>query len=242
MYLNEKVELVENYDVEEICYWSLLSMVHRLEVQVLYFLEPGKSLEEAEDCKEGTRKGVEDDLNTNVITWSSDEGGDKLALVGQKVRENESFGTGEVECLGSSGKQGTEDWGAGPLRLVIKQCHCHPELVLMANLSCTVPVTMNPRVLTLIRILMGQMLEGSRLKDCTILLSVITVFTLAKYSEMLHSLGRILRTILCKSSSNIQTYFPEHSCSPTTHNNRVTSDVMPKKERARRRYGCQGLE
>ncbi|XP_039006106.1 uncharacterized protein LOC120133620 [Hibiscus syriacus] len=48
-YMNEKLELMEHYDVEEICYWSLLSMVHQLEygfdeVKQLYFLEPGKSL------------------------------------------------------------------------------------------------------------------------------------------------------------------------------------------------------
>ncbi|KAK5785687.1 uncharacterized protein LOC108470875 isoform X1 [Gossypium arboreum] len=50
-YLNGKVELMEHYDVEEICYWSLLSMVHQLdyafnEVKRLYFLEPGKTVED----------------------------------------------------------------------------------------------------------------------------------------------------------------------------------------------------
>ncbi|KAK8985451.1 hypothetical protein V6N11_068707 [Hibiscus sabdariffa] len=50
-YLDGKVQVVEHHDIEELCYWDLLSMVHQLKyglnkVKCLYFLEPGKSLED----------------------------------------------------------------------------------------------------------------------------------------------------------------------------------------------------
>ncbi|KAK8990666.1 hypothetical protein V6N11_028631 [Hibiscus sabdariffa] len=50
-YLDGKVQVVEHHDIEKLCYWDLLSMVHQLKyglnkVKCLYFLEPGKSLED----------------------------------------------------------------------------------------------------------------------------------------------------------------------------------------------------
>ncbi|KAK8589913.1 hypothetical protein V6N13_088717 [Hibiscus sabdariffa] len=246
-----------------------------------------------EDGKEGTRKGVEDDLNTNVITRSSDEGGDELALVRQKVRENEkesqSSGTGEVECLGPSGKQGTEDWGAGPLRkhgATDNQAVPLPSRVGVDGQSVMYSSSDNePKSTHIDSDDPGSYIttsDGSDADDARRVPSrglynpavgdhcfyVGQIFRdAAQFKTALkdHSLRKQFkyrykkneqvrvrakcaangchRVILASRHGNdnsfrVKTYFPEHSCSPTTHNKRVTPDVMLNKERGRK--GLEG--
>ncbi|KAH1083020.1 hypothetical protein J1N35_022781 [Gossypium stocksii] len=281
-YLNGKVELMEHYDVEEICYWSLLSMVHQLdyafnEVKRLYFLEPGKTLEDAffksvdkssdEDGKEGIKENVEDDLNIDGINWSSDEGDDELTLT--QLKDLKRFDTEDVGGLGLIGKGGTNDVGAGPSEPHGVD-HCG------ARSSGTHGMTDNYAVQSRVGgdgqdvvhssgddgpksnyidsddpgFFLGQIFrDAARFKMALNDHSLQNKFSYCyKKTEKVRVRAKCATNgcqweILASQHGNdnsfrVKTYFSQHSCLPTTHKKRVTSNVMPQNGRGRK--GLEG--
>ncbi|KHG28618.1 Terminal uridylyltransferase 7 [Gossypium arboreum] len=284
-YLNGKVELMEHYDVEEICYWSLLSMVHQLdyafnEVKRLYFLEPGKTVEDGlkllfddnsvlelsnhlnkfgeisiyvdhigdgnekssdiplpiaffkpvdksfdEDGKKGINENVEDDLNIDGINWSSDEGDDELTLT--QLKDLNRFGTEDVgSYVTTSDGLDAED----------------AQRVPSGGLSY------NPGVGDQ-GFFLGQIFrDAAQFKMALNDHSLKNQFSYCyKKTEKVRVRAKCATNgcqweILASQHGNdnsfrVKTYFSQHSCLPTTHKKRVTSNVMPQKG-----WGRKGLE
>ncbi|TYG95353.1 hypothetical protein ES288_A11G261600v1 [Gossypium darwinii] len=287
---------MENYDVEEICYWSLLSMVHQLdyafnEVKRLYFLEPGKTVEDGlkllfddnsvlelsnhlnkfgeisiyvdhigdgnekssdiplpiaffksidksfdEDGKKGINENVEDDLNIDGINWSSDEGDDELTLT--QLKDLNRLGTEDVGSLGLIGKGGTKDVGAGPSEPHGVD-HCG------ARSSGTHCMTDNYAVQSRVGG-DGQYVVHSSGDDGP-KSDYIDLDDPGSYTKKVRVRAKCATNgcqweILASQHGNdnsfrVKTYFSQHSCLPTTHKKRVTSNVMPQKG-----WGRKGLE
>ncbi|KAK9000281.1 hypothetical protein V6N11_080784 [Hibiscus sabdariffa] len=287
-YLDGKVQVVEHHDIEELCYWDLLLMVHQLKyglnkVKCLYFLEPGKSLEdglkllfddnsvlEFSNClksvgeisiyvdhigdendkftdvplpkalfktidessnkhgKEITMDDTEDDLDMHDINLSSDEGNDELVGAREKVTKYVNdlvrLNIDDVDGSFPSQTRGTKDHSVESSRT-----HCMTDDGLDSDYidsddSGSYITTSDD----------SDADDARRVQSRTL-----------SYNPSISNQGFFVGQIFRDSSQfrtalndhslekrfSIKTYISEHSCLPTIHKKRVTSNVIASKLR-----------
>ncbi|KAK9026531.1 hypothetical protein V6N11_039368 [Hibiscus sabdariffa] len=297
-YLDGKVQVVEHHDIEELCYWDLLSMVHQLKyglnkVKCLYFLEPGKSLEdglkllfddnsvlEFSNClksvgetidkssnkhgKEITMDETEDDLDMHDINLSSDEGNDELVGAREKVTKYVNdlvrLNIDDVDGSFPSQTRGTKDHSVESSRThrmtddgldsdYIDSDDPGSYITTSDDSDADDARRVQSRRLSYNPSISNQgFFVGQIFRDSSQFRTALNDHSLEKrfsYKYKKNDASRvraycaangcqweILASIHGNDNSfRIKTYISEHSCLPTIHNKRVTSNVIASKLR-----------